>query len=219
MNLCHIAVVVWLLSWLGMLASYAASAWGGHVPECVPHFVGCASISASGRHGGGFFIFKATMIPAAALLTIYWVLCDHWLRTGGDKPGMWRQAMLAVGVLGAAAFVLYATFLGSDGDVYRALRRHGTVAFFGFTYLAQLLLAYRAQALFGKVRLVRAKVALCTAVLIEGLMLETLTYFLTDHDWLQNVTEWHVATALAFYPFLTWLLWRKTGFALETRIA
>ncbi len=214
-DLRHAAVVVWLLSWFGMLAAYSASAWGGHVPDCIPHLAGCASISASGRHGAGFFIFKAAMIPAAAFYAVYWLLCDHWLRTCADAPARWRRVMLAVGLVGAAAFVLYATFLGSDGDSYRAMRRYGTVVFFGFTYLAQLLLLYRARALFGDTPLVRAKVILCLAMLAEGLVLGALTYFVANDAWLENLTEWHVASALAFYPFLTWLMWRKTSFAVE----
>ena len=209
----HIAIGAWVLSWLGMLAAYVASALAGHVPDCVPHLSGCASISASGRHGAGFFIFKATMIPAAVLFAIYWALCDHWLRVCGDRPSGWRRAMLVIGCIGAAGFVLYATFLGSDGDVYRLMRRYGTVIFFGFTFLAQLLLLHRARAVHGATPLVKVKTALCLAMLLEGLLLEALTLFVTDHKWLANVTEWHVASALAFYPFLTWLMWRRTGFA------
>ena len=33
---------------------------------------------------------------------------------------------------------------------------------------------------------------------------------------LNNVSEWNVSIVLTFFPFLTWLLWRQTGF--HTRV-
>ena len=215
MDLRHLGIAIWPLCWLGVAAAYVASAAGDHLPGCIPHLVGCASVSASGRYGWGYFIFKATMIPAAVLLAMYWLLAAHWLTACGEQVAKWRRAMLGVGVFGALALVLYTTFLGSDGEAYRALRRYGTVAFFGFTYLAQLLLVYRAKALCGAQPLITAKVALCVLMLIEGLALEALSLFVANDAWLENLTEWHVASALTFYPALTWLLWRKTGYTLR----
>ena len=208
MDVRHVAPVIWVLSWAGVIGAYAASAAGGHLPECVPHLTGCTSVSASGRYGAGFFIFKATIIPVAVLLMLYWVLCERWLHALGDAPARWRWAMLGIGTTGAAALILYATFLGSEGDFERAMRRYGTVVYFGFTYLAQLLLLYRARALLGMTPVVRAKLILCIAMLAEGLVLEALTYFIPNDAWAENLTEWHVASALTFYPVLTWLLWR-----------
>lgn len=217
MDLRYVAVFVWTFSWFGMFLAYGASAAGGHLETCVPHLSGCASISASGRYGAGYFLFKALMIPAAVFFAVYWMLCERWLRAFGDTRLGWRLALLLAGLVGAASFVLYATFLGSEGDLYRALRRYGTIVFFGFTYVAQLILVYRAQAMFGATALVRAKVALCVFMLAQGLALEAFTYFIDNDAWLENLTEWHAATALSFYPFLTWLLWRKTGFEIDFR--
>ena len=214
-DLRHVAVVVWALSWLGVTAAYVASALGDHVPTCVPHLTGCTSVSAAGRHGAGFFIFKAAMLPAAAFWIVYWVLCGHWLRSTGETSTRWRTATVATGVVGALFFVLYTTFLGSEGDLYRAMRRYGTIVFFGCTFLAELFLAYRAQAALGETRLVRIKVILCLAVLVEGLTLGGLQNFVEDDDWIENLTEWHVASAIAFYPFLTWLIWRRSGWTID----
>lgn len=216
-DLRHVGIAIWVLSWLGVIGAYAASAWGGHLPDCVPHLTGCTNVSTSGRYGAGFFIFKATIIPTAVLLALYWLLAERWLRVCGDSPTRWGRAMLWIGVVGAAALVLYATFLGAKDDpefggYYRAMRRYGTVVYFGFTYLAELMLVYRARALFGPIRLVQAKLILCVAMLAEGLVLEACTYFIENDAWLENITEWHVASGLTFFPFLTWLLWRKTGF-------
>lgn len=214
-DLRRVAVVVWLLSWFGLYVSYILSVQQDHIPGCIPHLSGCTSVSSSGRHGAGFFLFKATMLPAAAFLMVYWVLCSHWLRCCGETSLWWRWTVVSVGLVGAAFLVLYTTFLGSEGDIYRTLRRYGTVMFFGMTYLGQLLLAYRAQAALGDTPLVRAKVWLCLGVLIEGLVLVVLTNLIEDDDWLENLTEWHVSSAISFYPFLTWLMWRNTGLTLE----
>ena len=155
------------------------------------------------------------MLPAAAFWIFYWVLCGHWLRSTGETSARWRTATVATGVVGALFFVLYTTFLGSEGDLYRAMRRYGTIVFFGCTFLAELFLAYRAQAALGESRLVRIKVFLCLAVLVEGLTLGALQNFVEDDDWIENLTEWHVASAIAFYPFLTWLIWRRSGWTIE----
>ena len=98
-----------------------------------------------------------------------------------------------------------------------ACARYGTIVFFGFTYVAQLILVYRAQAMLGNTSLVKAKVALCAFMLMEGLALEAFIYFVDNDAWLENLTEWHVATALSFYPFVTWLMWRKSGFVVDFR--
>ena len=210
-DLRRVAVIVWVLSWIGMFVAYIASVQQDHIPSCIPHLAGCTSVSSAGRHGAGFFIFKATMMPAAVFLMVYWVLCGHWLRCCGETSARWRGTIVWVGLVGAAFLVLYTTFLGSEGDFYRTLRRYGTVMFFGLTYLGQLLLTYRVQAAIGDTPLVRAKVWLCLGVLIEGLVLIALTNLIADNDWLKNLTEWHVSSAISFYPFLTWLMWRNSG--------
>ena len=63
--------------------------------------------------------------------------------------------------------------------------------------------------------LIGAKVVLCVFMLGAGLALEAFTYFVPDDAWLENLTEWHVAWALSCYPLLTWLMWRKSGFAVD----
>ncbi len=213
-----IPVLVWLLSWSGVILAYVLSASAGHIPECFPHLSGCTTVSASGRYGASYFVFKATILPAAALLAGYWVLCGAWLRAAGDSRVGWRRCMVAAGVCGAVALVVYATFLGSDGDTYRALRRYGTVVFFGLTYLAEAMLAQRMQALMPRSVVSRITTALLAAMLLEGIVLGTLVNLAGAPVALRNIAEWHVASALLFYPVLTWLSWRQTDFTLNFRI-
>ena len=218
MDLRLIPVFVWLLSWSGVIVSYVLSASAGYIPECIPHLEGCTTVSASGRYGAAYFVFKATILPAAALLAGYWILCGHWLRAADDPRVGWRRCIVATGILGAVALVVYATFLGSEGDTYRALRRYGTVVYFGFTYLAEAMLAQRMQSLMPRSTLSRITTALLVAMLLEGLVLGTLVNLAGAPASLRNVAEWHVASALLFYPVLTWLSWRQAGFAVEFRV-
>jgi hypothetical protein len=180
----------------------------------VPHLTGCDSISASGRHGWGFFVFKATMLPAAGFTFIYWVLCLRWLELVA-APSRVDHVIFGLGMIGTAFLVLYVTFLGSDGDTYRALRRYGTVVYFGFTYLAQLLFARRIMQSDIESRIVAWKYGLAIFMLVTGLVFATAANFFENDDFLQNISEWNCASALTAFPLLTWLLWRQTGFTVR----
>jgi len=107
-DLRHVALIIWPLSWAGVIGAYAASAAGGYLPDCVPHLTGCTSVSASGRYGAGYFIFKALMIPAGVFFAIYWMLCERWLAACGDTHLGWRRALLVVGIVGAGTIGLCA---------------------------------------------------------------------------------------------------------------
>lgn len=211
-DLKNIALVAWLLAWIGPVTAYLLSAQGGYVDWCVPHLTGCDSISASGRHGWGYFVFKATMLPAAGFTFVYWLIVYQWLETlSGRKP----RVILWLGVIGTAFLVLYATFLGSDGDAYRTLRRYGTVVYFGFTYLAQLLLARQLRECGVTSSIVTWKFGVAIFMLVTGLIFATAANFFEDDDFLQNISEWNCATALTAFPLLTWLLWRQQGYSVR----
>ena len=210
----NVAIAAWVLAWIGPLASYLLSAQGGYVDWCIPHLTGCDSISASGRHGWGFFVFKATMLPVAGFTFIYWVLCLRWLELVAE-PNRIDQVIFGLGMIGTAFLVLYVTFLGSDGDTYRMLRRYGTVVYFGFTYLAQLLFARRIMQTDIESPIVAWKYGLAMFMLVTGLVFATAANFFEDDDFLQNISEWNCASALTAFPLLTWLLWRHTGFSVK----
>ncbi len=205
-----------VLAWVGIGAAYIVSATDGYVPWCVPFISGCDSISATGRHGWGFFVFKATMLPAAALGAIYWYLCGIWLRACASASRA-DTVIVALGIAGAMFLALYVTFLGSDGDVYRLMRRYGTVGYFGCTFLAQLLYSRRAQLLTGNSALARTKVWLGLGMLIGGIVFAGIANLAAEKEAIQNVSEWLFAAGLTGYPALTWLMWRQTGFSLSAQ--
>ena len=130
--------------------------------------------------------------------------------------------MLWLGLISSLALILYTTFLGSDGEGYRVMRRFGTTIYFGFTYLAQVLLAARIRSLSPQrpylQGIVRIKLAMCGLILAGGLLLAATDKLFENDDALQNIAEWNVATMMAFYPFLTWLLWRRSGFEVRSSV-
>ncbi len=215
-NLQITALVLWLAPWIGIILAYVFSVQAGEISACIPHIEGCTSVSKVGRHPPGFFIFKATMLPVAGLTIVYWKLCHDWLVALGDSSSSSRSIMLWLGLISSLALILYTTFLGSDGDGYRYLRRFGTVIYFGFTYLAQVLLAARINSLLPQhpnlQNIVRLKLAMCGLILAGGLLLAATANLFEDDDAIQNIAEWNVATMMTFYPFLTWLLWRRSNF-------
>ena len=99
LDIRNVAIAAWILSWVGPVSAYLLSASGGYVDWCVPHLTGCDSISASGRHGWGFFVFKATMLPAAGFTFIYWLLCIRWLDLVA-VPSRLDRVILTLGIIG-----------------------------------------------------------------------------------------------------------------------
>lgn len=130
-------LLITLLFAVAAHAAYLLSIQGGHVPACVPYTEGCVSISRAARHGWGNHLFRLLVIPCAVLHALVWLLAQRWLRGG------WK--MVVLGIVSAGALAIYATFLGTEGEAYRFLRRYGVVAYFGFGYLAQLALMRRAS--------------------------------------------------------------------------
>ena len=77
--------------------SYALSIAGGFVAVCIPYLDGCTSISATGRHGPGYVLFKAGMLLSVLLLIVYWRLCRDWLLEAGDVDGPALRSLLRLG--------------------------------------------------------------------------------------------------------------------------
>src|SRR5690606_41240254 len=88
--------------------------------------------------------FRGLMMPLSCLLAFYWIFQRHWLEQEcGHK--LIHQIILALGITSALALIVYVNFLGSDGEIYRFMRRFGVTVYFGFAMLAQLLSLYCCQ--------------------------------------------------------------------------
>jgi hypothetical protein len=219
------ALVLWplplvagLLPAVAALVAFVLATHAGLVPACNPFIDGCVSISRAARHDLPNHVFRALVLPAAALQALTWLLAAHsLLALGGRALRRSACALGAIGVAAGIALVLYGSFLGTEGQIYRWLRRYGTVVYFGGTCLAMLLLARALQGLHAAqhVRLPRLheRVLLALLALIVALGLgNALAGAWADaalKDRVENVTEWwgSLLITLAFVTLAA--LWRR----------
>ena len=108
---------------------------------CFPYWEGCLSVSRAVRSGPGLLIFKLLAWPTAFLMIYSWKLSADWLRRQNPTGRKQQQLIFWMGAFGAVFFLIYANWLGTDGELYRWLRRYGVVFYFGLTALAQLTFA------------------------------------------------------------------------------
>lgn len=217
MPLKFFALLVVLLPFTAVHASYLFSAWQGHVDWCIPYWHGCTSISAAGRQGVAFFVFKGLMIPAAVLMAGYWWLNARWLHWLGDTAHGQQRLIVVVGFIASLGLILYSSVLGAVGDIYRIERRTGVMLYFGLTLLAQLLMLRRVMRL-SKIlpalnRPCQCQLAICLAMLLLGvghLLAELLipaTALNPERD-LDDIVEWNFALLMDAYYLCSYWLWR-----------
>lgn len=204
-------LLIALLFLVAAHAAYLLSIQAGHVPACVPYLEGCVSISRAARHGLGNHLFRLLVIPCAVLHALVWLLAHRWLR-----GGRW---MVVLGVVSAIALAVYATFLGTEGEAYRFLRRYGVVVYFGFGYLAQLALMRRATRTGALPAGVIATQAWIAAAML-GLGLANVVAGLAVADpaakdrW-ENVFEWWLGLLMVGWYAVLACGWKRHGLALE----
>jgi hypothetical protein len=224
-----LALLAGLLPLVATLLAWALSVRQELVPACNPFIDGCTSISRAARHELPNHLFRALMLPAATLQGLVWLLAALWLRQalGPAGPRRGPVAMAVLGLTAAAALVLYGTFLGTEGAVYRLLRQYGTVAYFGFTCICMLLLGQGVQALARQGRvpelpqpLVRAHVALACTLVGLGVTNAIVAATLSD-AWkfrTENVTEWWGALIFVLCFWALAAMWWRAGVRLGWRL-
>lgn len=190
----------------------------GLIPACVPYWEGCVSISRAARHGVGNAVFRLAVLPCALLHALDWWLARGWLRRAENGPHAAADAMFALGALSAFALAVYATFLGTEGETYRFLRRYGVVVYFGFGFLAQLMFLRLARR---EGRLPKgigaAMLVLCAAMLALGLCNVIAGATLEDaalRDRWENALEWQLGLLLVGWFLLQAVLWKRARFAM-----
>jgi len=187
------------------------------IPPCNPFLDGCVSISRAARHDLPNHVFRAIVLPAAVLQALTWLLCAQWLRQLGAEARGTLRALPWLGVLAGVFLVLYGTFLGTEGQAYRWMRRYGVIVYFGFTYLSMVIASgalrrlTHAGAISPPARLDRWLVALCAATLAIGLVQVFAPPFLGSEDLknrLENLLEWYAALCFTLYFLVLAWLWR-----------
>ncbi len=210
----------WLVFLIPLLIVHAVWLWStglGVIDQCLPYWSGCVSISKAARSSDALFLFRAGTILNAALLIHFWLLVRQWLALYQVRT----LALPILGIIAALFLVLYANFLGTQGEFYQLLRRYGVTIYFAFTVLAQMLLVRQILHLRLKVgaHLVQIKLWLCVWLLALGIISVLCNALLegdTKDRW-ENIIEWHFALGMNSYFLLIALLWKKLGF--HTRAA
>ena len=203
--------------------TYLLAAATGSVDWCIPYLDSCTSISATGRKPPASYLFRATMLPTAVFMAAYWWFSLVWLdserQRAGLPAGRLGSWMLALGLLACVGLVAYVTVLGEAGDLWSRQRRIGTVLFFSFTFIAQLLLVAQLrqlrQSLPALQPVARWMLAICVVLLMLGLLTVLLDAW--DEQWYETVEdafEWSLSLLLQINFLLGYYLWRRAGWGL-----
>ena len=190
------------------------------IPACNPFFEGCVSVSRAARHDLPNTVFRAVVLPAAALQGLTWMLCRTWLVELGAPRERWLRHLAWIGVTAAVFLVLYGAFLGTEGRAYRLLRHYGTAVYFGFTCISMLIAGdaihrvARHRPALARTRLDLALLALVTALLLAGLvnLFVAPLFDAETKDRIENAAEWWGAAILSIVFLLLGALWRRSNF-------
>lgn len=222
MNLRLIALLAALLPFAAVHLTWLVAASHGHVDWCNPYLDSCTSISATGRQPPASYLFRATMLPAAVVLALYWWCNYAWLRALQGADGRIRRLrwMLWLGLLASVGLILYVTVLGEAGDAWRFQRRAGTVLFFSFTFLAQLLFAAELRRGHRRVAgisgLAASMYGVCCLLLALGLLTVVLqAWDGVLYDSVEDAFEWILSLLLQTNFLLGYLVWRRAGWRLQ----
>lgn len=211
-----LALLAGLLPLVATVGATTLSMQQGLVPACNPFWDGCTSISRAARHELPNHLFRTLMLPAATLQALVWVLVARWLRQAG-AAGRGVAWIAPLGVVAGIALVVYGSFLGTEGAVYRWLRQYGTVGYFGFTCLNLLLTGNAVQALVRVQRLTlprlleHAMVALAAALVLLGVgnAIVAAAFGEPLKGRVENVTEWWGAAIFVLGFVAIAALWRR----------
>jgi len=190
-----------LLLAVAVHAAWLLSVSEGHIPDCIPHVEGCTSISRAARHGTANAVFKALMLPAAALQAWHWAMAAPLAR--GLKP---------LGIVAGVALAVYALFLGTEGWAYGWLRRYGITFYFAATFLAMAVYLRALVRLRVQPALVRAMVAACLLMLLLGLANVLFQVVIEDRpraERLRDAMEWQLGLAITAWFVLNSLCWKR----------
>jgi len=214
-----------LLPFIAMTGAFWIGVAYETLPACNPYLDGCSSISATGRKPPGSFLFRAIMLPYAAVLVFLWFYAVQWLQT--LDATLRRSTSLSItiaGIVGALALVLYMTFLGTKLPIYEFMRRTGIYFAFLGTGLAQLFISValvRISAAVPEFRLggkARAMLGLSLSLIGLGILNIVLRRILDDTDQIENRIEWISALVMQIHFVVMYLVWRATGLDVSVRI-
>ena len=227
MNVRIIPLLAAVVPFVAVHATYLVAAGFGIVDWCNPYIDSCTSISATGRHPPASYVFRATMLPSSIIIMGYWWFNHVWLEALHRREGRHSSPangwMLWLGILACIGLILYVTVLGEAGSMWARQRRVGVVLYFSLTYISQLLLYSQLRQLRAQIPSVPQPVlrmmwVFCLILLATGIL--TVILQVWNKEWYETVEdafEWVLALLLQANFFLGYLVWRRTGWALEVR--
>lgn len=196
----RLALWIATLPLLTINVCYAFAIALDHLPVCVPYVSGCTSVSSTGRFTPESLIFKAGMIPSAAILLFLWCRCASFLEYLGETRSRFITLRI-LGVIAASSLILYSMTLGLRGDEYRLLRRVGIDGFAISNFAAQVLfvVAYRHRRSRTTENLWRSMIALCVALPALGIAAEIAKWVGAPKDVANNIVAWNAFVVLCAY--------------------
>ncbi len=213
-----VALLCAVIPFFAVHLTYISNIFAGVVPVCIPYLEGCLSISRAARSGESIYIFRALMMPMSVFFAAYWFCAYAWLKMLKGDADKGDNTMLILGSIGALFLILYVTYLGTDGETYRWMRRYGVTVFFSFTALAQILFLQRLMVLektgvlAGFTIMLKAKFALCVTQWSIGLLSLPVDFVFHEKsviDAVQNIVEWNFAIAMNVYFFVSFLIFKR----------
>ena len=182
------------------------------LPSCFPYIDGCTSISSTGRYPPGDRLFRAVMLPQSVLLAVTWYVAVLWLRSlsSGKRSG---NAVLLFGLIGAAALILYVSYLGTKEPFYELMRRFGIYLYFIGTVFAQMILTLSLQ----RSRVRRAMLWILAIPWLLGVLNFAQKSLRAEPDRMENAIEWIVSLLIQAWFLLLYIAWRNTGFRISAR--
>ena len=214
MKIWPIPFVLGVLAIIAGNVSFILSVNEGFVETCFPYFEGCTSISKTGRQGLSFIVFKLIILPVMTLLSIYWLLSYNLIKNSIEVNKLTLKIMITSGVIGSIFGIIYASFLGSEGNIYQLLRRFGIYFFFLGTYLSQVLevyLLFRSKKNHNSIYL---KIMKFLSYLIGLVIVFSIPIYglIEEDDWLENVLEWNITLLIFIYFILVSLFWKEKNY-------
>jgi hypothetical protein len=199
---------------IGINIAYWIGATNDVLPSCNPYLDGCTSISSTGRYPPGDRLFRAALLPQAALLAFTWHFAVLWLKS--IRPDAKSAPVILVsGVLGAIALVLYVSYLASNDPFYEIMRSYGVYIYFGGTALAQLALSLSLN----RSPLQQAMVWITVTPWALGLVNFAQKAILGSLNSNENRIEWIASLLMQVWFVLLWVAWRRTRFKVDVTTA
>lgn len=138
-----------------------------------------------------------------------------------QKP---HPVVFILGTIGAVFLVLYADFLGTEGDFYEFMRRYGITFYFAMTILAQMISIRSLQKVkdtFDRMIKRYLSIQFVLIAIYWVLGIANVVIKATSVSWAdqaENIIEWHFALYMSFFFGLTAMMWKRSGFEFQFRI-